>query len=266
MPYERCNEATLYFEEAGDGQPIIFLPGVTTGVRFFHHQLCGLSNAYHTIGIDYRGHGRSEKTELGHTVPQYAADLAEFLQRRELSETVLVGWSMGAFVAWEYLQQYGIDEVDGLVVVDMSASAFNWDDYEHGGTTLTELRDILELVQTDYSSLIDLQIELTFKNPPSEATRQLVFDETSRTPPSIKSAILFDYSTRDYRDVLPNIDVPTLVCAGVDDKWRTVASVEHVVGLLPNATFELFENSGHCLTLEEPDRFNQVLSEFVDSL
>lgn len=71
---------------------------------------------------------------------------------------------------------------------------------------------------------------------------------------------------RDYRDVLRSIDVPTLVCAGADEKWRSVASVKHAAELIPGAEFELFEESGHCLTVEEPERFNRVLNGFIESL
>lgn len=105
-----------------------------------------------------------------------------------------------------------------------------------------------------------------FAYPPSPETKALVFDELSRTPPSIKSAVLFDYSMRDYRDVLPDIDLPTLVCAGRDEKWRTVAAVRDVADRFPNAEFELFEASGHCITLEEPERFNRRIESFVESL
>ncbi|WP_158056316.1 alpha/beta fold hydrolase [Halorussus halophilus] len=281
MPYEQCNGADLYFEdeqpansEAGSSassglesnNPIVLLPGVTTGIRFFDEQLSGLSGDHHTVALDYRGHGRSEKTEIGHTVPQYARDLRSFLDQRDLEDVVLVGWSMGALVAWEYLDQFGADDIAGLVVVDMAATAFDWDDSEYGGTDLERLTDVLELVQTDHSSLVEMQMELTFKDPPSPEIQQLVFDETTRTPPPIKSAILFDYTVRDYREVLPNLDVPALVCAGADEKWRSVASVEHVARLLPNAEFERFEESGHCLSLEEPDHFNRVVGEFVDSI
>lgn len=62
------------------------------------------------------------------------------------------------------------------------------------------------------------------------------------------------------------MDVPTLVCAGADEKWRSVESVKRVAELVPDSRFELFEESGHCITIEESERFNQVLSEFVDSL
>ena len=80
----------------------------------------------------------------------------------------------------------------------------------------------------------------------------------SRTPPPIKCAI--------YADVLREIDVPVLVCAGADEKWRSVDSVEYVATVVPDGRFELFEESGHCITVEEPERFNRVLSKFVDSL
>ena len=71
---------------------------------------------------------------------------------------------------------------------------------------------------------------------------------------------------RDYRDVLPEINVPTLVCAGADEKWRSVASVEYAAELIPDARFELFEESGHCLTIEEPEKFNRLVTDFVTSL
>lgn len=94
----------------------------------------------------------------------------------------------------------------------------------------------------------------------------MMFDEASRSPPPIKSAIILDATMRDYRDVLPGIDVPTLVCAGVDEKWRSVAAVEYAAELIPDSRFELFEESGHCLTVEKPERFNRVVSDFMASL
>ena len=120
MAYEQCNGADLYFEDEGSGTPLVFLPGVMTGVRFFTHQLASLSDEYRTIALDYRGHGRSEKTETGHTVPQYARDLHAFLDQRDLHDVILVGWSMGALVSWEYIDRFGADRVQALVDVDMS--------------------------------------------------------------------------------------------------------------------------------------------------
>lgn len=103
MPYVRCNGADLYYEDRGEGQPIGFLHGVMHSLRFLELQLAGLSNEYRTIAIDCRGQGRSEKTELGHTVPRYARDLRSFIEHLDLEDVVLVGRSMGAFISWDYV-------------------------------------------------------------------------------------------------------------------------------------------------------------------
>ena len=266
MPYERCNGADLFYRDAGEGVPLVFLHGVMASHRFFESQLTGLSAAYRTVAFDFRGHGRSEKTDLGHTVAQYARDLHAFLDHLDLEDVVLVGWSMGALVSWDYVDQFGTNSIRALVDVDMEASRFQWDDYDYGITDIDGLKATLSLVQQDRSSLIDRATEQGFAKPPADETRTLQFDELSRTPAPIKSAILFDALTRDYRDVLPGIDVPVLVCAGADEKRGTVASVRNVANMVPDSRFVRFEDSGHCPTVEEPGRFNRELSEFIDSL
>lgn len=164
------------------------------------------------------------------------------------------------------MDQFGTDRLKAMVDVDMEATRFQWEDYEYGTSDLNKLRDILSRVQTDHIKLIQQITKPLLKYPPSSKIRDLILDELSRTPPSIKCAILFDCTFRDYRKVLPKVDVPMLVCAGADEKWRSVASVKHVLELAPDARFELFEKSGHCITLEEPDKFNQVVKDFIQSL
>jgi len=265
MSYEQCNGVALYYEDEGEGRPVVYLHGVLAGLRFFQHQLSP-SVDHRAVALDYRGHGRSETPETGHTVPQYARDLRAFLDRRDLDDVVLVGWSMGALVAWEYADQFGTDRLAGTVVVDMSASAFRWDDYDHGSVDLDGLQERLELVQTDPADFTERLIDAAFAGSVSPQTRRLARDELSRPSPPVKSAILADYTLRDYRDVLSALDVPALVVATADETWRTVAAVEHVASLLPDADVETFENSGHCPFLEEPVAFNRLVEEFVASL
>ncbi len=267
MSYVQCNGADLYYEDQGEGTPIVLLHGVLHSLRFFEPQLAGLSDEHRAVAVDFRGHGRSEKTDLGHTVAQYARDIHAFLTQRDLENVVIVGWSLGALVSWEYVDQFGTERIRGLVDVDMEASRFQWDDYEHGLTDLEGIKDTLALAQQDRTSLIERMAEQVFKNPSAE-TKTLQFDEISRTPAPISSAILFDAVTRDYRRILPEIDVPMLVCAGAEEETTrgTVASVRNVADLIPDAQFELFEDSGHGPCFEEPERFNRVVSQFVDSI
>lgn len=265
MPTSRCNGADLYFEERGEGEAIVFLHGVMAGLRYFEPQLAGLSDTYRPIALDFRGHGRSEKTPGGHTVSQYARDVETFLEQQSIGDVTLVGWSMGALVAWEYIEQFGTDRIRAVVDVDMEPTRFQWDDYPHGTTDLSGLRDTMEAVQTDHLALVESIIEPLLHESPSMARKRMMFDETARCPPSVKSAILFDCTFRDYRELLPRLDVPMLVCAGADETWRSVASVEFAAELAPDSRFVRFEESGHCPTIEESDRFNRVVSDFIGS-
>ena len=267
MPYAQCNGADLYYEDHGGGPPLVFLHGVLCSSRYFEPQLTELSDEHRVIAVEYRGHGRSEKTELGHTVPQYARDVHAFLDRLDLTDVVLVGWSLGALVSWDYVAQFGTARLRGLVNVDMEASRFKWDDYEYGLADVAGLTETLALVQEDRRAFLERFTGQVVSNPTDEM-RTLSFDEATRTPPPIASAILFDAHTRDYRAVLPEVAVPTLVCAGAYETRGpgTVAAVKHVADLVPNAQFELFEESGHCPPMEEPERFNRIVRRFADSL
>ena len=265
MPVLTCNGANLYYEDHGEGETLVFLHGISTGLRYFEPQLAELSASYRTIAFDFRGHGRSEKTELGHTLDQHARDLHAFLDGLDLDDVVLVGWSMGALVSWEYVDQFGTERVRALVDVDMEASPEKRDDYDYGSYDPEELKQTLRSIQKNPLETLDENIDALLKDPPSRQRRAMMFDEGSRTPPPIQGAMLLEVLC-DYRDVLATIDVPTLVCAGADGTWRSLESVEHVAELVPDARFERFEESGHCLTIEEPERFNRVLGDFVESL
>jgi non-heme chloroperoxidase len=266
MPRVTVNGADLYYEESGAGQPIVFLHGVMMGSRFFVEQQAALADDYRPIVLDFRGHGRSEKTDTGHTLPTYAADLEAFLDALDLDDIVLVGWSMGSLVAWEYIDEYGTDRLRGLAVVEQQPADLEQEGYDHGVFDFEELKGLMELAQTAPHDLSNVFLDEMFKATPSEDIQRLVFDEITRVPPSIMSAILFDQSVRDYRDVLPAVDVPTLVCIGEDETLLETAGVEFVAEHTPDATVEWFEDSGHCPFLEEPAQFNSVLRNYVDGL
>lgn len=266
MPTVTCNGADLYYEERGEGRPVVFLHGAWCGVRFFDDQMEGLSDAFRTIALDFRGHGRSETTEDGYTLAQHARDTRAFLEALELDDVVLVGWSMGALVSWDYVRQFGTERLAGLVDVDMEATSYRAEGSDRGSYDAQRLREIHATIQDDHLEFIEMFIETALKDPPTPRTRSIIVGEMSRVPPAVKSCTILDASLSDYVELLPKIDVPSLVLAGADEKWRSVASVQEVADLVPDARFELLEESGHCLTLEEPERVNEVVRDFVETI
>ena len=142
----RAGDVMFSVEDAGTGAPVVFIHGWSMSGRFFQRQLAYFAGTHRVIIPDLRGHGRSEKTTRGHTVPNYAADLHAILAGLSVERPVLVGWSMGAMVGYEYLRAFGPDSVAGLVIVDQPPSDFAWDGYESGVIPRDALRDYREFL------------------------------------------------------------------------------------------------------------------------
>ncbi|MGK4006090.1 alpha/beta hydrolase [Sorangium sp. So ce1036] len=256
----------LYFEERGRGRPVVFLHGVWMSGRFFRRQLPYLSASYRAIALDLRAHGRSTEVPSGHTIATYARDLRVFLERLELEGVVLVGWSMGCMVIWDYVKQFGDGRLAAAVLIEQSPSDFRWPDWPLGAFDLPALAEAMARLQTDRDAFARDFISLMFKRPPGDAERQWIFDEITRVQESIAGSILFNQTLQDYRPLLGRLTVPSLVVVGRDEKLVPVAAGEYLARRLPDARLLVFEESGHCPFLEEPDRFNEEVHRFIQSL
>ncbi|SDQ08330.1 alpha/beta fold hydrolase [Quadrisphaera sp. DSM 44207] len=99
--------------------------------------------------------------------------------------------------------------------------------------------------------------------PRRHGERELFLAEMAECPPSARVAVMSDHTRADWRDLLPAIDLPTLVCVARQDAvfdWRGPAWVgEHV----PGARTDFFEDSGHALLLDETERFDDVVTAFL---
>ena len=240
------NGTQISYEDRGTGAVLILLHGVWMSSRFFRAQIDALSKSHRVIALDFRGHGESAGVDHGHTVPQYARDLHGLIDALALGRVSLLGWSMGAFVIWDYIKQFGSHGLESIVVVDESASDFRWTDWPLGFADFPTLIHLMESVQTDQSAVADQFIPLMFKDPPSEQDAQWMKREIMRLSPVVANSILFDQTTRDYRDMLGDIDVPTLLCFGADEKLVPVAAGEHLRSAIPKSELVVFEQSGHC--------------------
>jgi pimeloyl-ACP methyl ester carboxylesterase len=268
MPTVRVNGAELYYEDTGgSGSPIVFVHGVWMSSRCFRPQLEGLADRFRVVALDLRGHGGSEHVTTGHTVAQYARDLRAFLEGLELDRPVVVGWSMGALVSWDYVRQFGAVGWRGLVVVDQTPSDYAWPDWPYGVFDLEAVRHTMTACQTDRPAFVEEFIPLLFKaEPPAAEHAGLIREETLRLPDTIASAIILDQTLQDYRDVLPQVTVPALVITGRDEKLVPIAAEEWVTEQMPNARLVVLEESGHSPFIEEPEAFNATLADWIESL
>jgi pimeloyl-ACP methyl ester carboxylesterase len=259
------NGVTLAYDDRGDraDPAIVLLHGVSMSRRYFHKQLATLSSQHRVLALDLRGHGGSEKTEAGHTIPQYARDLRFFIEALELVQPVLLGWSMGAFVAWDFIRQFGTSLLGATIVTDEAASDFKWDGFPHGFVDLPTLHALMTAVQEDRLAFLqDLVPQMFHHEQPPEDIAWMVA-ESAKLPTGATAAILFDQCVQDYREVLPQIDVPTLVCWGRYDALVPVSGATHLHESIPGSQLVIFEDSGHCPFIEESESFNRTVTQFL---
>lgn len=259
------NGVTLAYDDRGDpAHPaVVLIHGVSMSRRYFHKQFVPLSAQHRVIAVDLRGHGDSEKTEAGHTVPQYARDLRLFIEALGLARPVLLGWSMGGFVAWDFIRQFGTSMLGGLIVTDEAASDFKWEGFPHGFVDLATLHALMTAVQDDRLAFLQGLVPQMFHHAQSKEDVAWMVSECAKLPTGATAAILFDQSIQDYRDVLPEIDIPTLICWGRYDALLPVSGAGHLQGHIPDSEVVIFEESGHCPFIEESESFNRTVTEFV---
>lgn len=267
MPYVTIGaETELFYEDHGEGTPVIFIHGVLMSSKFFHKQIPYFKEHYRTIVPDLRGHGKSSKVQAGHTVPAYANDLKEFISKLGVENVILVGWSMGAFVIWDYINQFGTDGIKAISIVDQSPSDFNWPDWDFGAFDLEAISGVMAEVQTNREQFYKGFIGQMLRAEPKEEDTQWMLEEMLKLPASVASTIVFNQTVVDYRTTLSNADVPALLCFGRDQKFFPVAAGEYIQARIPGSKLEVFENSSHCPFLEEPEAFNATLDQFIKSV
>src|SRR5262245_44774959 len=132
MPYlELPDGVPLYYEEHGTGEPIVLVPGWTITTRFWQRQVADLARDYRVVTLDLRGAGNSGKTPDGHSLPGYAADLAELLGALDLAGATLVAYAMGVSVAVHLLASADGGRVARFVWVDHSPRFFTAPDWPY---------------------------------------------------------------------------------------------------------------------------------------
>lgn len=253
----------LYYEEAGSGSPIIFIPGWTGTTEFFREQMAHFSNSHRAIVFDPRGQGRSSRTLENNNYIQHGADLRAFMEALDLKDVVLVGHSWGCRDAYAYFRTYDTENVKAFVCIDSPPMGI-W------GTERSESD-----LKQQFEGMTHNRLERTRGFVQAMVTRELTEDEVDwfvdemmKTPTYVTVLLMFDGFTGDYTEEAKMIDgkIPVLnVLAdpGWFEGW-TEAGKAWLAENAPNSEVEAF--GLHLNFWEFPDKFNAVVDEFLEKI
>jgi non-heme chloroperoxidase len=259
--------ATVAVTDVGSGRPLVLLHGVCMTRHFYGRNVDALAAAHRVVALDFRGHGASPAIQGGHSIAQYARDVRALIEHLDLDGAVLIGWSMGSLVAWDYQRQFADDpRLEGVVIVSQGPSDLTQDDWPNGIAEPLELGTWLEAAQDDFRGFFAEFVPAMFQTPPSDAEQTAMLDAICAIEPNTGCLIIADQTLRDLRPVVPSLTLPHLLVWGTDEGVIKRASGAWLAEHLPDATLHVFEASGHCPMWEEPERFNALVADWVAGL
>jgi non-heme chloroperoxidase len=254
-------ELELYYEETGQGRPLIFVTGWTGTVEAFAPQIAYFSRKYRVLAYDPRSHGRSTKTLEGHTYLQHGKDLRAFMDALNLKDAVVVGWSWGCHDVYGYFRTYGTDNIRAFACIDQtprSIPAQKGDWAEFGD--FSEVGGFINGVAYDRRALMNEFIPTMMQRKMSQDEIAWALDQSMRTPNYVAVLLAIDGSFADYMEEARKIDSKIPVLNFLSEAHADAAKA----WLAKNAPHsETFVLGNHMMFREYPDKFNAALDNFL---
>jgi microsomal epoxide hydrolase len=246
----------IHYLEAGQGPPIVLIPGWTIAADIWEAQIAYLSQSHRVVAFDPRGQGRSDKPAEGSYPAARARDLEAVLDQLHLAPATLVCWSLAVGECVAYVDQFGTGKISALVLVDgLQASGYDAE------RTPALLRFVGQF-QQDRRAMTESFVRSMYKKPRSEEYLRRVIDGALLTPTDTAVALFVGTVNRDDTAALAKIDKPTLIAVTESpflDAYRKLQK------RIPKSRMEVFQ-AGHALFVDEPEKFNKMVEELVDSL
>jgi microsomal epoxide hydrolase len=252
-------------EGAPSAKPaLVLVPGWTFGADVWRREIDRFARDRRVIAIDPRSQGQSTKTGEGDTPEQRARDLKAVLDQLHAGPIVLVGWSQGVQDVAAYVGQFGTDALRGVVLVDstVSSGAASAERDPKGTAEQLARFDLYAKHPRDY--LQGMMGFIIRKPQPNGAVDRLI-DSSMQTPPAIGVAMLIaDFFGEDRTGALKKLDRPTLIiAAGYSPE---LAEQKAMAAALPHARFEVVEDAGHAVFLDQPEKFDALLTDLLAKL
>jgi len=271
MPYVEATGAKLYFEESGDGYPIIFIHEFASDIRGWEAQFQRFSRGYRCIAYNARGYPPSD-------IPQDAAfygwefavdDIAAVMRGLSIERAHLVGLSMGGYAALQFGLRHP-EKASAIIAAAVGSGC-------HPSQRDAWLREtsVLARIFSDRGMegiaerMARGPARIQLKNKDPKSWQDFVARLLELSPRGLSHTMARCQALRpslhDLRDQLSEMTTPVLLAVGDED----AACLETNLMLkseLPNSGLWICPNTGHGINLEEPTAFNAQVESFLNAV
>ncbi len=241
----------LNYTSNGSGEVIVLVPGWTMPAAIWAPQIEHLSKRYRVIAFDPRSQGDSAIAKSGHNMARRALDIGELIEHLGVPRVVLAGWSLGVLEALSYVQTQGDARIAGLVLVDNSVGE---DPAPRGGG------NFMARLRADRPGVMARFVREMFSSTQTESYLDALTARALKTPYKASVDLLTIKQPREFwRGAVYGTAKPVLYVV----TNRLKGQADNLQRKRPATRTEVFEGAGHALFVDEPQRFNELMDEFL---
>lgn len=263
----------LHLYRTGDGTPLLLLHGWTASHTAWSPLISPLAGQSGgkvcLLRPDARGHGgHALCVNPAPDLRRLARDVINLLDHLQIERVAAVGHSMGALTLWQCIRDYGTSRFSHLAFIDQSPKLMtdtDWPGGIYGDFDAARSQSFNDEMRSDFAEAVlrlsalslNTRARDTYARNTSGWRAARLALQTLDPPPLI--AIWQSLVTADLRDVLPHIDVPTLLAYGSQSNFYTVSTAQYVAANIPAARLSLYEGADHSPHLAQTQQFPDEL-------
>lgn len=253
------NGIRLHYAEQGNpnGKPVVFLHGFPDSWNSFRLVLDHFDQKYHAFSLDLRGFGASDKPDTGYSRTHFATDVAGFLDAHYLKKAVIVGHSLGSFIAQTFAILFP-ERTDKLVLIGSASATRN----------NPVVREILPAINNltdpvDRNFLIDFQTSTYYGNLP-DGFFATVIEESLKAPAFVWKEAIKTLTEEDHQSELGKILKPTFIAWGDHDSIFPITEQHKLKKAIPGSLLKVYKDAGHSLNWDHAEEFTKDLENFIE--
>jgi pimeloyl-ACP methyl ester carboxylesterase len=252
----------LSYVEQGDpsGVPVVLLHGVSDSWYSFEPVLPHLPASIHAFALTQRGHGDSDRPVTGYRTRDFSADVEAFVNAHGLGPVVVVGHSMGSTHAMRFAIDHPRRTLALVLVAAFASYRGNPVVGDFWQSTVSTLADPID------PGLVREFQKSTLAHPVSPEFLDTVVQESLKMPARVWRAAFEGFLEDDFADELGKIQAPTLILWGTRDEFASRHDQGALLKAIAGSQLVVYENTGHALHWEQPERFVADLTAFITSL
>jgi peroxiredoxin len=262
-------ETELYFEEAGEGPPVVLIHGWPLSGRMWDSQMVALAEAgYRAIAYDRRGFGDSGKPPGGYDYDTFAADLNDVITHLDLHDATIAGFSMGGGEVARYIGRFGTGRIARAMLLGAVPPFLLKTPDNPQGVDRSVFDGMLAAARKDRIAFLEQFFPAFYNFKPAAGLSQdlLAFSKAIawRSSPLAMQRCILAFGTTDFRGDLAKFDKPTLVAHGDADQIVPLAvSGRRSHDMIKGSRLEILRGAPHGFAATHADALNALMLDFL---